>query len=172
VRTSVAIGLVRRQPLAIGLIGGMIARIDAEPAMRDPLSAEDLEFKNRIESGELPPAEFDHRAHLRLAWVYLADGDEEAAHAQMRATLLRFLEHHGINASKFHETITRAWILAVRHFAARTPDCATAAEFLERNPVLLDSRVMLTHYTKDVLFSPEARRAFVEPDRDPIPRHP
>ena len=140
--------------------------------MPNSLSADDLQFKTRVESGELPPADFSHRAHVRLAWVYLAGNDAEPAHAQMRATLLRFLERHGIDPAKYHETITRAWILAVRHFLARTPDCATAAEFLERNPALLDSKIMLTHYSKDLLFSPAARREFVEPDRDPIPRHP
>lgn len=30
---------------------------------------------------------------------------------------------------------------------------------------------MLTHYSADVLFSPEARAGFVEPDVQAIPRH-
>ena len=66
------------------------------PIRCEPLSADDLQFKTRVESGELPPADFSHRSHVRLAWVYLAGHDAEAAHAQMRATLLRFLERHGI----------------------------------------------------------------------------
>jgi hypothetical protein len=140
--------------------------------MRDPLPADDLLFRARVESGELPPAEFDHRAHLRLAFVYLAVGDAETAHARMRATLLRFLERHGIDAAKYHETITRAWILAVRHFMVQAPGCASAAEFLDRNPILLDPKVMLSHYSAEVLFSPSARQGFVPPDREPIPPHP
>ena len=31
-------------------------------------------------------------------------------------TLHAFLACHGITPAKYHETITRAWILAVRHF--------------------------------------------------------
>jgi hypothetical protein len=40
------------------------------------------------------------------------------------------------------------------------------------NPALLDSKIMLTHYSATVLFSAEARGEFVEPDISPIPRYP
>jgi hypothetical protein len=36
---------------------------------------------------------------------------------------------------------------------------------------VLDTKIMLTHYSAEVLFSPEARALFVEPDLDPIPRY-
>jgi hypothetical protein len=39
------------------------------------------------------------------------------------------------------------------------------------NPILLDSKIMLTHYSAEVLFSPEARARFVEPNLESIPRH-
>ena len=87
----------------------------------------------------------------------------------MRGALLSFLEHNGIPRSKLHETITRAWVLAVRHFMSRSPS-ASSADFIARNQELLDSKIMLTHYSASVLFSPDARASFVEPDLDPIPR--
>ena len=66
--------------------------------------------------------------------------------------------HHNIPASKYHETLTRAWILAVHHFMHRSPDAASADDFIERNPLLLDSKIMLTHYSAGLLFSePRAR---------------
>jgi hypothetical protein len=37
--------------------------------------------------------------------------------------------------------------------------------------MLLDSSIMLTHYSADLLFSPQAREQFIEPNLDPIPRH-
>jgi hypothetical protein len=88
----------------------------------------------------------------------------------MRDTLRGFLEHHGIPVSKYHETITRAWIMAVRHFMDRTPPTPSADTFIDGNPRLLDPKIMLTHYSAELLFSPEARARFVEPDIDPIPR--
>ncbi len=36
---------------------------------------------------------------------------------------------------------------------------------------MLDAKIMMTHYSAEVLFSDEARAEFVEPDLEPIPRH-
>jgi hypothetical protein len=49
--------------------------------------------------------------------------------------------------------------------------CRSADEFIERNPKLLDSGIMLSHYSCEVLFSSAARAAFVVPDVEPIPEH-
>ena len=52
----------------------------------------------------------------------------------------------------------------------RSPEASSADDFIERNPLLLDSKIMLTHYSADLLFSDQARADFVEPNLDPIPR--
>jgi len=85
------------------------------------------------------------------------------------AALLTFLAHNDIPRSKFHETLTRAWVLAVRHFMNKGPS-TSADDFIAQHPELLDSKIMLTHYSASVLFSQDARAAFVEPDLDPIPK--
>ena len=117
------------------------------------------------------PSQFDHRAHVRAAYVYLVDSDPDMATIRMRDTLQSFLQRHGVPASKYHATITQAWILAVRHFMERTPTSASADEFIDGNPELLDSRIMLSHYSAELLFSSDARAEFVEPDISPIPRY-
>jgi hypothetical protein len=43
--------------------------------------------------------------------------------------------------------------------------------FMTNNPEMLDSKIMLTHYSAEVLFSDDARARFVEPDLSPIPRY-
>ena len=135
-------------------------------------STEDQAFRTQFESGTFPPAEFDHRAHLRLAYVYLTEHDSETAYRLMREALQRFLEQNGVDPSKYHDTMTRAWILAVRHFMEKTSSQDSADSFIEQNPEMLDSKIMMTHYSAQVLFSDEARRAqYVEPDLDPIPQH-
>ena len=135
------------------------------------LSKNDREFRAAFEAGAFAPADFSHRAHVRLAYVYLAESDVNLALERMRAALLTFLCHHDIPASKYHATLTRAWILAVDHFMHRSP-ASSADDFIERNhPLLLDSKIMLTHYSADLLFSEHARAEFVEPNLDPIPRH-
>lgn len=137
--------------------------------MQELLSPDDLFFQSRVEAGDLPPAAFDHRAHVRLAWIYLAQHDPEAAHRRMRSVLLAFLARNGIGPAKYHETLTRGWILAVRHFMDRTAGARSAEAFLEANPRLLDRDILLAHYSAERLFSDEARAGFVEPDLAPIP---
>ena len=138
---------------------------------RHRLSAHDRRFRTAFEAFELTPESFDHRAHIRLAYTYLAEDDVDAALARMRSALQAFLRHNGISASKYHETMTRAWILAVRHFMEKSPASPSADAFIEHNPVMLDSRIMMTHYSAELLFSEEARARFLEPDRDQIPRY-
>jgi hypothetical protein len=139
--------------------------------MTHRISPEDRRFLAELEACALEPDQFDHRAHVRAAYVYLAEHEVDGAAERMRDTLRAFLMHHGIDVSKYHETITRAWILAVRHFMELTPPSGSADEFIQSNPRLLDSRIMLTHYSAERLFSPKARTEFVEPDIEPIPGH-
>jgi hypothetical protein len=134
-------------------------------------SVEDQSFRRDVEACEFAPALFNHRAHIRLAYVYLSENDTDTAHQLMRSSLLSFLEYHGIDVSKYHETITRAWIMAVRHFMENTPSSESADIFIEQNPRILDSKIMMTHYSAEVLLSDEARETFVEPNLAPIPRY-
>lgn len=135
------------------------------------LSKDDHDFRLKVETCNFPAEIFNHRAHIRLAYVYLSEHATDTAYHAMRNTLLNFLECHGIERSKYHETITRAWIMAVRHFMENTPDSESSASFIDKNPILLDTKIMLTHYSAEVLFSDEARATFLEPDLDPIPTY-
>ena len=137
------------------------------PLSHEP-SEEDRSFRLAFEGCVVAPSQFNHEAHVRLAYIYLTESDADLAVQKMRDALLKFLEHNSIPRSKFHETLTRAWVLAVRHFMNRSTS-TSAAEFIAKNPELLDSKIMLTHYSARVLFSPDARASFVEPDLDPIP---
>ena len=140
--------------------------------MRHGLAEADLAFRRAFESGAVAPADFDHRGHVRLAYVYLCELSTDEAHDAMKRAILGFLQHLGADPAKYHETITRAWIMAVRHFMERSQPCESAAQFIERNPELLDAKIMLTHYSAQLLFSDHARAGYVEPDLEPIPRHP
>jgi len=134
-------------------------------------SDQDLRFAADFAACRIAPEAFDHAAHVRLAYVYLCDAGVDEAVARMKAALLGFLAHLGVDPVKYHETITRAWILAVAHFMTVSAPCASAEAFMAANPVLLDSRIMLTHYSAELLFSPAARAAFVPPDLSGIPEH-
>ena len=131
-------------------------------------SRDDRAFRTAFERAEVAPAQFNHEAHLRLAYVYLVEHDLATAQRKMRDALISFLRAHGLPAEKFHETLTRAWMLAVRHFMSRAPS-ASFAEFAANSAPLRDSKVMLRHYSEPLLFSAAARAAYVEPDLAAIP---
>ena len=139
--------------------------------MSQALSPDDRRFSEDFTAGRIEPGAFDHRAHIRLAYSLLAEHDTETALTLMRGALQAFIRHNNVPVAKYHETLTRAWILAVRHFMATSPVAASAAEFIAGNPRMLDAKIMLTHYSAEVLFSTEARARFVEPDLEKIPRH-
>ena len=134
------------------------------------VSTADELFLADFESGRLPTEAFDHRAHVRAAYIYLAHYGVDVAMDRMRDGLRAFISHHGIPPARYHETLTRSWLLAVHHFMANSPATASADAFIDANPRLLDSRIMLTHYQAATLFSDNARAAFIEPDLEPIPR--
>jgi len=140
--------------------------------MKHLISEEDQKFKYQAESCEFPVSEFDHRAHIRLAYVYLAGNSTDVSVQLMRNTLTSLLKHAGVDPSqKYHETLTEAWILAVHHFMNGTECAESADEFIDKNTVILDSKIMMTHYSGEVLFSEQARKSFIEPNLEPIPRH-
>lgn len=139
--------------------------------MKFDITKDDLEFKTQVESCTFPVADFNHRAHVRLAYIYLSKNDVDLASERMRETLKHFLLHNGVDPSKYHATLTKAWILAVHHFMNKTGSYRSANAFMDKNPDILDTKIMMTHYSAEVLFSDEARTTFIEPDLDPIPEY-
>ena len=132
-------------------------------------SLSDKTFLADFEAGHVPPADFDHRAHVRLAYVLLCDLPLAKADARMTAALKRFLERNNVPPEKFHVTLTHAWLKAVQYFMTRSPSTESFDAFLECDDRLLDSKIMMTHYSKGHLFSETARLEFVEPDLSAIP---
>lgn len=132
------------------------------------VSDEDRAFAEAVRAGRLPAADFGHREHVRMAYICLAGADPEAGFRRMRTELQRFLDHHGVSPGKYHETLTRGWMLAVGLCMDETPGTESSAAFLERNARLLDPQLLLGHYSKERLFSDEARKTFLDPDRAPF----
>jgi hypothetical protein len=135
-------------------------------------SASDQAFVHQFETGQLAPSDFNHRAHVALAYCYLCEGNVDDAYTRFKQAIHNFLAHHRIDASKYHETLTRAWLLAVRHFMMMSEQTNSADVFIEMNTRLLEHGIMLTHYSEDILFSDAARMSFVTPNLEPIPHYP
>ena len=133
------------------------------------LSVSDLAFVQRFENGGVAPDAFDHRAHLRLAYAYLCRHAPHEAHRRMRDAILALLDRNNIGRAKYHETLTVAWVWAVHYFMRKAGAVASFDAFVRADDRLLDNSIMLTHYTRDHLFSDRARAHYLPPDLDPIP---
>ncbi|HEX8560856.1 MAG TPA: hypothetical protein VF668_22365 [Pyrinomonadaceae bacterium] len=139
---------------------------DDEPYRGDE---EVLEVVRGFESCGLPPAAFNHRAHLVVALCYLLREGDGGALARLRAGVARYVAAHGVNPNLYHETITVFWLRRVRAYVSRAGAGAGLAELA--NNVLREcgpSRLVFDYYSKGLVDSDAARRGRVEPDLKPL----
>jgi hypothetical protein len=114
-----------------------------------------------------PGGEFGHREHLRLAWRELRDHDREIALTRIETAIRHVAEAHGA-PDKYHRTMTEGWAALVGHHLAEEPGL-TLDEFLARFPGLLDRGLLKRHFSPELLATPAARAAWVDPDLRPLP---
>ena len=127
----------------------------------------DQAFARAFEDGAVTPADFTHLAHVRVAWVYLHEAESlDQALARMRAGIQRFAAAAGA-AQKYHETITVAWMRLLDDIRSQGAS-GELVDVLLAYPALADRDLPLRYYSRDRLFSDEARAAWVEPDRQPL----
>jgi len=147
-------------------VTGSTARPDESPSVA--VDAADLEFLARFEGCRLPEAEWTHLAHVRVAWVCLRVDEPGVALARIREGILRYNTAVLGRPHRYHDTVTVAF---TRLIAARMSPGERWDTFAARIDDLLDreSPALLRYYSPDQLYSDEARRCFVEPDRKALP---
>jgi hypothetical protein len=128
-------------------------------------SAQELEdIVQGFETCTSPATDFPHRSHLVLATWYLDGSAVSVALDKMRASILAFLKHYGING-KYNETITLFWIIMVKDFL---DSLQRDLSLLERTNAVIealgDSGLMFEYYSRDLLWSEKAMSEWVEPD--------
>jgi hypothetical protein len=120
----------------------------------------------------LPKSEWTHAAHFASVLWVLAHHREWDAERTMPELIRAYNEATGTantDTSGYHETITQASIRAARAFLAERSE----RPLHEVCNALMVSRLgksdwILTHWSREKLFSVEARRAWVEPDLRPL----
>jgi len=121
----------------------------------------------------LPKEEWTHAAHFAaVLWLLRRDGVATVAR-EMPDLIRRYnLGTGGLNTDTegYHETITQASIRAAANLLALNPDAPLNEVLRDLLATSLDrSDWLMSYWTKDRLFSVEARRAWVEPDIAPLP---
>ena len=140
----------------------------ARPEPGSPLVPADLHFLRRFESCELPESEWTHLSHVRLAWICLSMDAAEDALQRIRRGILRYNTEVLQRGHKYHDTVTVAF---TRIIGDRMRAAERWADFAGRIGDILDPGrpVLLRYYSESRLYSDEARRRFVEPDRECLP---
>jgi hypothetical protein len=145
--------------------------VTGRPALYESGTAEldDDEFVIAFETPTLANERFRHYDHVRLAWIYLRRASCEAATERMVAGIRRFALHHHGDLSKYHDTITRAFMRLVAAHVALTPHESDFTIFAAANPELFDKRLLLVYYSEQQLMSGAARAGWMAPDRRQLP---
>lgn len=125
----------------------------------------DRELVDAFEACTLPPDEFHHREHVRVAWTYLASMPLMDALQRFTTSLRRFATAAG-SPQRYHETITWAYLLLV-HERIERHGGTDWESFSKANPDLLSwsPSVLDRYYRAETLASDLAKRVFVMPDR-------
>jgi hypothetical protein len=114
-----------------------------------------------LETGDLDPAMFPHREHVRLGYEMLGRYPFGEAVARFSGGLRRLAAKAG-RPEVYHETITVAFLALIGERRARVKD-ADWCEFKANNGDLLDKRCLERWYESDQLRSDVARKTFCLP---------
>jgi hypothetical protein len=121
-------------------------------------------FMRTFEHGSLSKSEWTHFRHLVMALWYLRHHDRDEATGLIRDGIQRLNERQG-NLTGYHETITLAWVAVIERFLSGSdfdePVSVLAGELLRQCG---DKHYLLRFYSRERLFSDEARAHWVPPD--------
>jgi hypothetical protein len=110
---------------------------------------------------------FGHRQHVHLSWLAVRRYGTAGASRLVCAGIRRTARYAGA-PQKYHATMSRAWIELIAYHVAEH-DTEDFDDFVDRNPPLLDKRLLLRFYEPATLAAPAARTSWVDPDRAPFP---
>ena len=124
---------------------------------------DDREFLDALEGCTLPGAAFDHRAHVRAAYLYSLDADFVTSLGRIERAIRAFAASLGA-ADKYHETITIAFLSLVRRRMFESGPEESWEAFADAHPDLLDPQAVARYYPAGELKTRVARHTFVLPE--------
>lgn len=131
---------------------------------------DDAEFLRAFEDATLPRDAWTHEAHVRMAYLTLAQRPFDEALTWIRDHIRAYNAAQG-NHTGYHETITVAFVHAIAARRADNPLRSWTA-FADAHPELLNAAFLGDHYAPEALKDNASRLAFVPPDRAPLPEPP
>lgn len=119
-----------------------------------------------FEGGTISRTDWKHAEHLTVALHYLSHHDYEAAYKKMREGIFNLLGAFEVDLSKempYHETMTVFWLKTVDDFR-KTRDGDLGIEIYNEMIEKFDKDYPLKFYSRERLFSDEARKIFIAAD--------
>ncbi len=133
----------------------------------------DDEFIQQFEACSFPFDQWHHRAHVKLAYLYLIRHGFDAALLKLREGIRAYNAANNLSdepTSGYHETITQFWLRIVEMTVQQYGQLPTADEFFDFHPQLSQKKNHRLFYSPGLFMSPQAKREFVEPDLTNLPR--
>lgn len=120
-------------------------------------------------TGRIAPEQFGHREHVIVAYLLLCRHPFEES-VTIFSDGARALAECADAPRKFHVTLTRMLMILIDS-DRRFGNYRSCQEYLDSNPEVLCNGMgaVSRHYSPERLWSEEARKAWIEPDRRPLP---
>jgi hypothetical protein len=129
-----------------------------------------LDVIKAFETATIEREKWRHAEHLIVANYYLTNSDSLSdAYNKMRGGIFNLLKAFGVDLSKempYHETLTMFWMKTVDEFR-NTKNGYSMLDICNELTGKFDKEYPLRFYSRDLLFSDEARARFVEADIAP-----
>jgi hypothetical protein len=125
-----------------------------------------LALVESFECGMISRSDWRHAEHLTVALYYLSKHDHETALAKMRSGIFNLLKSFGVDLTvemPYHETLTVFWMRTVDDFR-KTKNGDSMVEICNQLVEHFHKDYPLRFYSRERLFSNEARTSFVEFD--------
>ena len=119
-----------------------------------------------FENGTISREDWKHAEHLTVALYYLSHHDYETAYTKMHDGIFNLLKAFEVDLSKempYHETLTVFWLKTVDDFRKEKTD-SSSIEICNELTAKFDKDYPLKFYSRERLFSEEARKNFIAPD--------
>ena len=133
---------------------------------------DDRTFLRQFEDCTFPHDQWNHRAHIKVAYLYLRRFPLGEAIDRMRSGIQTYNAANNVPEGPntgYHETITQAWMRIIGATINECGSSGSADSFCDEQPHLLDKRLLLRFYSRDRILSPEGKAGFIEPDLEPLP---
>lgn len=136
----------------------------------------DADLLRQFEDLSLPYEDWTHRAHVRVAFLYLRDNPFEVALENVRTGIQAYNAKNTVAEGPtegYNETTTHAFLRLVdttmQSYGEAFPT-KDSNEFCDTHPQLLTRHILRLFYSPARRMHPDAKTRFIEPDLAPLPR--